>query len=105
MKSFLHWWWLHLGLSGGGVWYAWHSGSGSYLIPMTVYIPAVLAFYWRHTCQGKRSCWRWAHHEYDMDGVKHKICHVHHPALQGKKHRFEDFLAHHQAKQGVGSPT
>lgn len=96
--------WRFIGLAGNDVFYFFWSAFGSVVVPMLVYVPTVLLVYWHHTCVAKKSCWRWARHEYDMDGVKHKLCHVHHPALQGKRHRFEDFLLHHQSKQASEAP-
>jgi hypothetical protein len=71
-----YWWFLHATGSdnGSGPEYLFHSGFGANLAMYA----AFAGFYWHQTCH-VGSCPFPARHEYDINGVKHKLCIRHHP--------------------------
>jgi hypothetical protein len=79
----LHWVAIHTGSTQTlvGPYYNFWSGFGSDLGEVTlvaaIVVPSV-ALVRKHNC-GVKGCWRLGHHEYEMDGIKHTLCRVHHP--------------------------
>lgn len=95
-----HWFAHHTGMdkvAGPSVFYNSWSGFLSDLGQITLFSSILLVA--RHLNCGVKGCWRFHRHDYEMDGVTHKVCRHHHPAL-GKQHvlRHHHLLAHHAAK-------
>lgn len=65
--------------SGG--WYGFHSGFGG--AAYVTIVPATALFYYHHTCHESPWCLRWG--KYPAAGGLFKLCHVHHPDLQGAR--------------------
>jgi hypothetical protein len=81
------WHWLAhaLGIDNGSgpIYLSW-SGWVADLTLLSVPV-ALLAVFRRHNCAVHR-CWRLWHHEITGDdGVTHKVCHKHHPAIEDKE--------------------
>jgi hypothetical protein len=91
-----HWWLVHSGTSEltPNVWYNAWSGWVSDLGEVTL-VGAVVVGY-RHANCHIQGCWRLAKHEYEMDGVKYRLCRVHHPKVD-ERPTAKDFDAHHAA--------
>ena len=95
-------WLLHfLGVrptSGSGA-YAWWSGAGSDIGELAILGGLVTLV--RHQNCGTSGCFRFGRHEYEMDGVKHKLCKKHHPAVD-HRHEFsaKEFADHHAKHKG-----
>lgn len=80
-------WWPHVrneffvilgNRNEGGGWYGFHSGAGgAYWMALG---PALVLWYYRHTCHEKPSCLRWG--AYEVAGGIGKKCGVHHPDLR-----------------------
>lgn len=100
-----HLWWyfeIHSGtVNEGGPYYGALSGwvgdvalLGSFVSLVALLVHAIKS----HQCH-ETTCHRIATHEYEMDGVKHRVCHHHHPAL-GPEHKLTStaLRAHHAAK-------
>lgn len=103
---FASWHWLetHLGILPlkPSRAYNWWSGSGSDLGELAI-IAALVGTARKWNCHIK-GCWRLAHHEYDLDGVKYHLCRVHHPATDTRP-TLSDFDAHHAAMVDQSKPA
>lgn len=77
--------------------YNFFSGFGSDLGEVTL-IGAVVVGY-RHANCHIQKCFRLARHEYEMDGVKYRLCHKHHPKTDTRP-TLQDFDRHHAAMTG-----
>lgn len=98
------WWWeSHTGtVNEGGPWYGALSGYVGDLPLSGLFITGLFGLrhtYKRHECGvNEPNCKRIATHEYvDRDGVSHRVCKPHHPAL-GPDHKLRhvDMLEHHR---------
>ncbi|HEV2427577.1 MAG TPA: hypothetical protein VGS61_05100 [Acidimicrobiales bacterium] len=52
-----------------------------------------------------KGCFRFGRHEYDIDGVKHKVCRTHHPAIDENHQLTGQELADHYAAHRPGAPS
>lgn len=79
--------------------YNWWSGAGSDLGEVAI-VGALVTIVRHHNC-GTSGCFRFGRHEYEMNGVKHKLCKKHHPAVD-HKHEFsaQEFADHHTKTKG-----
>lgn len=103
LQHLLWWWEIRSGtVNPSGPYYSALSGwvgdvalLGSFVSLVALLVHAVKS----HQCH-ETTCHRIATHEYEMDGVKHRVCHHHHPAL-GPEHKLTSVAlrAHHAAKQ------
>jgi hypothetical protein len=64
-------------------WYNLYSGFA----PDIVMPLAVLAWFYHHTCQAHRACFRWG--KYPAAGNLFRTCHRHHPDLKGERPHHE----------------
>ena len=70
---------------GKWIWYNFWSGvAGSFIVGMMTYLGL---FYFHHTCHASASCWRLG--KYPVAGGMFKVCHKHHPDMNGKKPHVE----------------
>jgi hypothetical protein len=77
---------------GSWSWYDFWSGiAGSFLVSLVVFWAL---WYWHHTCQDSWRCWRWG--KYPVAGGMFRVCHRHHPELDGVRPRREHIRAFHQ---------
>jgi len=84
LHAILHWLSIHTGTSvkpSPSVFYNFWSGFGSDLGEAAILVGMV--HFARHANCGVKGCWQFSRHEYDMDGVKHKLCRKHHPHVDG----------------------
>lgn len=94
-----HWFQVHSGtVNESGPYYGFWSGAGSDIGEVAI-IGAVIATARKFNCHIK-GCWRLAHHEYEMDGVKYHLCRKHHPAIDGRP-TLADFDKHHVDMKGT----
>ena len=92
-----HWLAVHTGtVNESGPYYGFWSGFGSDIGEVAI-IGGLIGVARNHNCHVK-GCWRWAHHEYTMDGASYKLCRIHHPATPDRLHGAEVFLEHHLAE-------
>lgn len=91
-----HWWLAKSGTSEliPNVWYNAWSGWISDLGELAIIVGLIGAAR-KVNCHIK-GCWRFARHEYEMEGVKYHLCHKHHP-LTDTRPTLADFDAHHMA--------
>ena len=83
--------------SGSGEWYNFWSGFGSDFGEVAILGGLITVV--RHQNCTVKGCYRLGRHEYEMDGVKHKLCRVHHPAIDQHHHvTGEEIQAHFAAK-------
>ena len=103
----MHWlnslfWWIevHTGtVRESGPYYGFFSGFGSDIGEATIFV-AIIATYRHHNCHVK-GCARLAKHEYDLEGVKYKLCRKHHPAIdEDARPTAETFKEHHASTKG-----
>lgn len=79
--------------SSSVLWYNFWSGFGSDLGEGTILV-AVIGGY-RHVNCHVKGCVRIGRHEYDMNGVKYKLCRKHHPAVdEANRPTAQDFEEH-----------
>jgi len=78
--------------------YNFWSGFGSDIGEVAI-ISALITIV-RHQNCGVKGCYRFGRHEYEMNGVKHKLCRTHHPGID-EKHRMtsEEVTAHYAANR------
>ncbi len=81
-------------------WNLWWGGFGSAGVISTGLFANLFHQVRSRNCASK-GCWRIGTHEYEKDGVTHRLCHRCHPALQGKRHTREEFLIHHRQKEAA----
>lgn len=98
-----HWLAPHLGIGTGPValyWYSLWSGIVGDLGYLAI-VGGLITTARHHNC-GVKGCWRLHRFEYEADGVTHKVCHHHHPAL-GKEHRLTHtaLVSHHVATRAA----
>lgn len=91
----MHWLWVHFlqesgSQSSSSRAYNFLSGSGSDIGELAI-VGGLIATYRRVNCHSK-GCPRLSHHEYEMDGVKYRLCRRHHP--HAKRPQAEDFKRH-----------
>ena len=100
-----HWLAVHTGtVNESGPYYGFWSGFGSDIGEVAI-IGGLIGVARNHNCHVK-GCWRWAHHEYEMDGATYKLCRIHHPATSDRLHGAEKFLEHHHAQlEGTNDST
>ena len=100
-----HWLAVHTGtVNESGPYYGFWSGFGSDIGEVAI-IGGLIGVARNHNCHVK-GCWRWAHHEYEMDGATYKLCRIHHPATPDRLHGAEKFLEHHLAQvEGTNDST
>lgn len=96
-----HWLAEHVGIGTDKTaiyWYSFWSGFGSDIGEATL-IGGAIVLIRNHNCEvhGCKHVGRL--YEYDMDGVKHRVCKRHHPQL-GKDHKLHHhhLLAHHEKR-------
>jgi hypothetical protein len=91
-----HWFEVHSGtVNESGPFYGFFSGFGSDLGEVAI-IGGLVQLYRQHNCHVK-GCARLSKHEYDMDGVKYKLCRKHHPEVnENDRPTSEDFARHHK---------
>jgi hypothetical protein len=78
-----HWVFVILGSRNeAGAWYGFWSGFGG-SVPDISIIAGALVWYLNHTCHDHPGCLRWG--KYPAAGGLFRLCHVHHPDLQGKR--------------------
>jgi hypothetical protein len=75
----------------GGKFYIFVSGIGGDLAYLSV-----LGLAWRKLNCHSKGCWRIGTHEYEMDGVVHRLCRHCHPGLTGKRFTRLEFQRHHE---------
>ena len=99
----LYWWWeIHTGTQNeGGPYYGALSGWVGDIGLITIAAASIAALVHtirRHQCY-ETTCHKIARHTYEIGGVTHPVCHVHHPAL-GADHvlTHAHMLAHHAKK-------
>lgn len=81
MSWLWHWIEIHTGtVNESGPYYGFWSGFGSDLGEVAI-IGAVIGGYKKVNCHVKR-CPRFSHHEYEMEGVKYRLCRKHHPGVK-----------------------
>lgn len=92
-----HWWLVHSGTSEltPNVWYNAWSGWVSDIGELAL-LGAIIGTYRHHNCHVK-GCLRLGKHEYDMNGVKVKLCRKHHPEIH-KPLTVADVDRHHERK-------
>lgn len=98
-SAMIHFWFRFLDFFGvrneGGYGYGFFSGVGSDLGEVAL-VGVVIGGY-RHVNCHIKSCWRLARHEYEMDGVKYRLCRKHHPRIsEDSRPTVEDFETHHK---------
>jgi hypothetical protein len=91
------WFVLNGNRNESGGWYGWWSGVGG-SVPDLAIITGALAWYLHHTCGDHPSCLRWG--KYPAAGGLFRLCHVHHPDLQGQRPRRELIHRLHREHQG-----
>lgn len=96
MGWFLHWLAVHTGSTAtlSGPWYNFWSGFGSDIGEVAI-LGGLVSMARKANCHAK-GCWRIGTHEYEKDGVTHKLCHHCHPALRGTQHNRAGFLNHYK---------
>lgn len=89
-----HWLAVHTGtVNESGPFYGFWSGFGSDIGEVTI-LAAVIGMFRHHNC-GVHRCLRLGKHEYEMDGVTHKLCRKHHPAVPDAPLTHSRILDHH----------
>ena len=100
MGSVWHWFLNMTGThpSGSGEWYNFWSGFGSDIGEVVIIGGLVTVV--RHQNCGIKGCYRLGRHEYEINGVKHKLCRTHHPAID-EHHKLSstEVTEHYEAKQ------
>jgi len=78
--------------------YAFWSGFGSDLGEVAI-VGSIMTVVRRHNC-GVHGCWHFGRHEYEMNGIKHKLCPEYHPGIDAS-HQFtaDEFQHHHDSKR------
>lgn len=89
--------------SGSGEWYNFWSGFGSDIGEIAI-IGSLITIVRHQNCAVK-GCLRFGRHEYDMDGVKHKVCRTHHPGIDETHRLTGQELADHFAAHQAGGPS
>lgn len=72
--------------------YNFWSGFGSDIGEVAI-VGGLVTLVRHHNCHA-RGCFRLGKHEYEMDGVRYKLCRTHHPAVTGKP-TVADIESHH----------
>ena len=103
----IHFWFRLLDFFGirneGGYGYGFFSGVGSDLGELALFGAIVGAY--RHVNCHIKGCARFAHHEYEIDGVKYKLCRKHHPGVnEDSRPTQEDFERHHREHTTTPTP-
>jgi hypothetical protein len=83
--------------SGSGA-YAFWSGFGSDIGEVAI-IGGLVTVVRRQNC-GVQGCWHFGRHEYEMNGIKHKLCANHHPGIDEHHHFTADEFRHHHDVKG-----
>lgn len=79
----------------------WSGFGGTLLFSAAVLFPP---WYYQHTCHHSYKCLRWG--KYQAAGGTFKLCHVHHPDMQGKRpHGDMIHRLHKEWKNEEVSPT
>ena len=104
LNIFWHWFEIKSGTQPlvPNPYYNFWSGSGSDIGELAIagtLFGGFAGLYRHHNCHEKR-CLRLAKHEYEFEnGIKYKVCHVHHPAVDHTNlPTAADFAAHHAAR-------
>jgi hypothetical protein len=97
------WFWIevHTGtVNEPGPYYGFWSGFGSDIGEGAIVI-GLIGLFRKANCHIPR-CPLLSHHEYEMDGVKYKLCRKHMPGLDHKNRpTHEHFLRHHERNKDV----
>jgi len=100
MSAVWHWFLNVTGTrpSSSPLWYNFWSGFGSDIGEVAIIGGLITVI--RHQNCGVKGCFRFGRHEYEMNGVKHKLCRTHHPAID-ENHRMtsEEVTAHYAANK------
>lgn len=98
MSWLQHWFAVHTGtVNEPGPFYGFWSGFGSDLAELTAPLVVLFGLWKAHNCHAHR-CLRIGRHDYEIDGVVHKLCRHCHPLLKGQRHTREAIHAYHAAK-------
>lgn len=81
---------------GVWIWYNMWSGIGGSFLATILGVWIGMALVWWRAFSCHRAWWCFRHGRYEMAGGTYKMCHKHHPDMDGKKPTWEDKLRHHQ---------